>query len=260
MKSLIALRLFCNPKKCDFFLTEMDFLGHHISARGIKPNKSKIQKILDWPVPMNLTEVQAFLGLVWYIAAFLPKLMDHMLLLTPLTNKMAKSDFSWTGDHQLAFESIKALVISADCSPSLTIQILEKTKSFCHLWCKQLAYRSLPDIWRNLGNHPPCCIRFNATWSCRKKLSDSWKRAPCHHQSTKEVVLQPLRCGVHCVYWPSHTWKLQHPTWLIKVPTLMARVYVAVQDGYCIHPRWGQLHHRCFVPCSRRGLPWWGNK
>ena len=41
--------------------------------------------------------------------------MDHMLLLTPLTNKMAKSDFSWTGDHQLAFESIKALVISADC-------------------------------------------------------------------------------------------------------------------------------------------------
>ena len=64
MKALIASRLFCNPKKCDFFLTEMDFLGHHNSARGIEPNKSKIQKILDWLVPMNPTEVWAFLGFV----------------------------------------------------------------------------------------------------------------------------------------------------------------------------------------------------
>ena len=64
MKALIASHLFCNPKKCDFFLTEMDFLGHHISAQGIEPNKSKIQKMLDWPVLTNPTEVRAFLGLV----------------------------------------------------------------------------------------------------------------------------------------------------------------------------------------------------
>ena len=115
MKASIASHLFCNPKKCNFFLTEMDFLGHHISAQGIEPNKSKIKKILNWPVPMNPTEVQAFLSLVRYIAAFLPKFMDHTLLLTPLTNKMAKSDFSWTDNHQLAFESIKALVVSTDC-------------------------------------------------------------------------------------------------------------------------------------------------
>ena len=50
MKVLIVARLFCNPKKCDFFLMEMDFLRHHISARGIEPNTSKIQKILDWPI------------------------------------------------------------------------------------------------------------------------------------------------------------------------------------------------------------------
>ena len=54
MKVLIMARLFCNPKKCDFFLMEMDFLGHHISAQGIKPNTSKIQKILDWPISHQL--------------------------------------------------------------------------------------------------------------------------------------------------------------------------------------------------------------
>ena len=64
---------------------------------------------------MNPTEVWAFLGLVQYIATFLPKLADHTYLLTLLTNKTAKSGFSWTNDHQFAFESIKALVIGADC-------------------------------------------------------------------------------------------------------------------------------------------------
>ena len=32
MKALIAAQLFCNPRKCDFFLMKMDFLRHHISA------------------------------------------------------------------------------------------------------------------------------------------------------------------------------------------------------------------------------------
>ena len=115
MNALIVARLFCSPKKCDFFLMEMDFLGHHISARGIEPNTSKIQKIPDWPIPTNSTEVRAFLGLVQYIASFLHKLANHTYILTPLTNKSLKTLFSWTAEHQCAFESIKALVIRANC-------------------------------------------------------------------------------------------------------------------------------------------------
>ena len=150
MKSLIAVCLFCNPPKSDFFLMEMDFLGHHISAQGIKPNKSKIQKILDWPVPTNPMEVQAFLGLVWYIALFLPKLTDYMLLLTPLTNKMAKSDFSWTDDHQLAFEPIKTLVIGADCLT--VIDHADPGKNKISVTC------NVSD-W-----HTGACLTFGETW------------------------------------------------------------------------------------------------
>ena len=62
MKVLIMAQLFCNPKKCDFFLMEMDFLGHHISARGIEPNTSKIQKILDWPISHQLDWSAGILG------------------------------------------------------------------------------------------------------------------------------------------------------------------------------------------------------
>jgi hypothetical protein len=50
MQALIAARLHLNPKKCSFFCLEIDFLDHHISALGIEPNASKVNKILDWPV------------------------------------------------------------------------------------------------------------------------------------------------------------------------------------------------------------------
>src|SRR3984957_12756400 len=32
LKALKDTSLYCNPKKCDFFLLELDFLGHHVSV------------------------------------------------------------------------------------------------------------------------------------------------------------------------------------------------------------------------------------
>jgi hypothetical protein len=87
MAALCKARLYCNPAKCRFYLKELDFLGHHISTRGIKPNSSKVERILNWPVPTSATEVRSFLGLVRYIAVFLPHLADHTVILTPLTTK-----------------------------------------------------------------------------------------------------------------------------------------------------------------------------
>ena len=72
---------------------ELNFLGHHISAQGVEPNSSKVQKILDWPAPTNSTDIHAFLGLVWYIAIFLPVLADYTHILTSLTTKDANVKF-----------------------------------------------------------------------------------------------------------------------------------------------------------------------
>lgn len=93
MKALMAACLFCNKRKCDFFVTEMNFLGHHISGHGIEPNSSKVQRILNWPVPTNPTEVCAFLGLVQYLASFLPQLADHTLYYYSTDNKKCKNKF-----------------------------------------------------------------------------------------------------------------------------------------------------------------------
>ena len=102
--------------KCCFFLTELDFLGHHILAQGVEPQSSKCNKIINWPTPVSATDVCSFLGLVQYIAIFLPKLTDCTVILTPLTTKAVHKDFpTWTDGHDLAFWSIKQLVCSTEC-------------------------------------------------------------------------------------------------------------------------------------------------
>jgi len=85
MLALQAAQLLCSPKKTFLFCTEIDFLGHHISARGVEPNASKVEKILNWKSLKLAKEVQAFLGLVRYLGNFLPKLADHTHILTLLT-------------------------------------------------------------------------------------------------------------------------------------------------------------------------------
>ncbi|GBE78908.1 hypothetical protein SCP_0201050 [Sparassis crispa] len=73
----------------------------------------KVEKILNWSVPHNSSQVRAFLGLVCYIAPFLPKLADHMHILNALTTKEAELNFpQWTLAHQRAFDDIKSLICS----------------------------------------------------------------------------------------------------------------------------------------------------
>ena len=115
MKALANVKLFCNKKKCQSFMMELNFLEHHISACGIELNSSKIQRILNWPTPGNSTDIHTFLGLVCYIVNFLPTLANYTHVLTPLLTKEAKSNFVWNEMHQITFESIKSLVVSINC-------------------------------------------------------------------------------------------------------------------------------------------------
>lgn len=93
LSALRAASLYCNPKKTHLFCDEIDFLGHHISVRGIAASEKKAERILQWPVPRSATEVRAFLGLVRYLSSFLPSLADWTRVLTPLTEKTADKKF-----------------------------------------------------------------------------------------------------------------------------------------------------------------------
>ena len=116
---LQALRdadLYCSVKKSQLFTTELDFLGHHISERGVEPDGRKVEKIRNWPVLRNAKDVRKFLGLVQYLAVFLPRLAEHRSMLMPLTTKEVQKEWpGWTAQHQTVFQNIKDIVLSAEC-------------------------------------------------------------------------------------------------------------------------------------------------
>jgi len=112
LTALHTAHLYCNPKKIHLYCSSIDFLRHHISPDGIEADSKKVDHILAWPWPCSATDVCHFLGLICYLALFLPNLTTHTAVLTPLTITKANHSFSvWTTEHQFAFEAVKAIVI-----------------------------------------------------------------------------------------------------------------------------------------------------
>ena len=131
LEALETARLYCNPKKTHLFCTEINFLGHHISSRGIEADNSKTERILSWPIPKTVTQMRSFLGLVRYIAIFLPKLADHTAILNELTHKDCEKIFPpWLPCHQTAFDAIKELVTSRECLTTIDLDKLNTHKIF----------------------------------------------------------------------------------------------------------------------------------
>jgi hypothetical protein len=66
LKKLRSNHLYAKFSKCEFWLTEVTFLGHVISARGVSLDPSKVRDILNWLPPTNVLEIRSFLGLAGY--------------------------------------------------------------------------------------------------------------------------------------------------------------------------------------------------
>mgnify|MGYP005952035073 CR=1 FL=1 len=66
--SLRKANLKLKPKKCVLFQNHVKFLGHVVSDQGISCDEDKIQTVLDWPIPSNVSEVRGFLGFSWILS------------------------------------------------------------------------------------------------------------------------------------------------------------------------------------------------
>ncbi|PIK60135.1 Retrovirus-related Pol polyprotein from transposon [Apostichopus japonicus] len=104
-------KLKLNPKKCNLFRREVNYLGHVVSSEGIAPDPEKVRCVLEWPTPCSTTEVRSFVGLCSYYRRFVKGFSHICAPLFRLTEK--ERDFRWNEDCELAFRKMKQELTSA---------------------------------------------------------------------------------------------------------------------------------------------------
>ena len=87
LQALREKKLYAKLSKCDFWLKKLSFLGHIVSAKGIRVEPAKIEAVVNWKPPQSVTEVKSFLGPAGYYRRFVKGFSVIALSLTKLLSK-----------------------------------------------------------------------------------------------------------------------------------------------------------------------------
>uniref|UniRef100_A0A9J8CJP5 ribonuclease H n=1 Tax=Cyprinus carpio carpio TaxID=630221 RepID=A0A9J8CJP5_CYPCA len=99
-----------NPQKCKFRLSEVSYVGHIFTSKGLQPDSAKTKAITEMPAPDNVTALQRFLGMINYLGKSIPNLSELSAPLRELTCK--NTEWCWFKQHQDAFEVLKHRISS----------------------------------------------------------------------------------------------------------------------------------------------------
>ena len=111
LQNLRERQLYAKLSKCQFWLDRVTFLGHVISAEGVSVDPQKIEGVVNWKPPKNVSEVRSFFGLAGYYRKFVEGFSKIAAPLTKLTRKDVKYD--WVDACQQSFEELKGRLTSA---------------------------------------------------------------------------------------------------------------------------------------------------
>lgn len=121
LRVIEAAGLKLNKIKCKFSQTQVHFLGHLIDEMGTRPDPNKVTRIQNFPQPQNVTELKRFLGMVNYLARYVPELSTVGKPLYDLLK--TKMEWLWGPAQLEAFWKLKAALASA---PLLTFYDVTK--------------------------------------------------------------------------------------------------------------------------------------
>lgn len=99
-----------NLNKCIFFQQKISYLGFNIDKSGLSKNNDRISSVLSAPIPQNISELRAFIGMVNYYSKFIKNFADKMFPLYELLRKDVK--FKWSVKCQEAYDFIKSAITS----------------------------------------------------------------------------------------------------------------------------------------------------
>jgi RNase H-like domain found in reverse transcriptase/Reverse transcriptase (RNA-dependent DNA polymerase) len=104
---LRQVQLYLEESKLDLYSKRMDCLGHLIDDRGIHADSNKMARVHEWRTPRNKHNVQRFLGLVQYLAHFMPDVSAYTGPLAAIQKN--GHPFLWRPIHQKCMDNIKIL-------------------------------------------------------------------------------------------------------------------------------------------------------
>lgn len=137
-------KLYAKMSKCEFFQTELEFLGFIISPGGMSAEAGKVQAITSWPAPANVHDLQSFLGLANYYRRFVNGFSNIAI---PLTNLLKKDrHYIWGAEQQQAFDKLKTAM-----STSPVLHIADPTKPFV-MACDASKYAVGGVLMQDFGN------------------------------------------------------------------------------------------------------------
>jgi hypothetical protein len=104
-QKLREFNLKIEPDKCEFLKEELNYLGHIVTAEGVKPDVKKIEAVVKFPTPQSQKDIKSFLGVAGYYRKFIA---DFSAIARPLTDILKKeNEWNWTEKEQTSFDLLK---------------------------------------------------------------------------------------------------------------------------------------------------------
>ena len=121
MQEAASYGLMFNSDKCAIKTDQIIFFGMVYDKHGVHPDPGKVESIKSMEPPTNKTEVQEFIGMVNYLAPFIPSLSDQ----TADLRNLLKNDvpFVWNESYQKSFQNVKDQICT-----SATLQYFDTNK------------------------------------------------------------------------------------------------------------------------------------
>ena len=104
-------QLYAKLSKCKFWMGEVQFLGHVLSAQGIAVDPTKVEAVVKWGSPKSAIEIWSFVGLTSYYRRFIEGFSKIVAPLTLLTRM--DQPFTWTDKCEKRFQELKRRLTSA---------------------------------------------------------------------------------------------------------------------------------------------------
>jgi hypothetical protein len=174
-------QLYAKLSKCEFWISEVLFLGHIINRDGLAMHPNKVAAILDWKAPKDVRGIKSFIGMAGYYRCFIE---GFSKIASPMTALLAKKiEFKWTPVCQESFETLKKKLTT---TPVLILPDVHKPFS---VYC-DASYTGLGCVLMQEG-------KVVAYLSCQLKIHE--KNYPTHNLELAAVV-HALKTWRHYLY------------------------------------------------------------